>query len=209
MKKKFYYAAMFAAGLMTISTSCSNEDEIINEGENSEVATGEQVIVLDMQDTDVLSTKSRPLYSTENKGAENVTDVKLMIFEHQVGTQMKLSQVISIPNWNQISTEYDYGNKLTIKLGTDYGSEKLQTDKTYTIYAVGQDATTQTPAPFTVNGGNTIADLAIGKGLTENMTWNGDTEVGKGFVTTDGISYEDAAANFNKSSLSNVEGIVM
>lgn len=198
MKKKFYYAAMFAAGLMTISTSCSNEDEIINEGENTEVATGEQVIVLDMQDTDVLSTKSRPLYSTENKGAENVTDVKLMIFEHQVGTQMKLSQVISIPNWNQISTEYDYGNKLTIKLGTDYGSEKLQTDKTYTIYAVGQDATTQTPAPFTVNGGNTIADLAIGKGLTENMTWNGDTEVGKGFVTTDGISYEDAAANFNK-----------
>lgn len=198
MKKKFYYAAMFAAGLMTISTSCSNEDEIINEGENSEVATGEQVIVLDMQDTDVLSTKSRPLYSTENKGAENVTDVKLMIFEHQVGTQMKLSQVISIPNWNQISTEYDYGNKLTIKLGTDYGSEKLQTDKTYTIYAVGQDATTQTPAPFTVNSGNTIADLAIGKGLTENMTWNGDTEVGKGFVTTDGISYEDAAANINK-----------
>lgn len=52
MKKKFYYAAMFAAGLMTISTSCSNEDEIINEGENSEVATGEQVIVLDMQDTE-------------------------------------------------------------------------------------------------------------------------------------------------------------
>lgn len=36
MKKKFYYAAMFAAGLMTISTSCSNEDEIINYGAQNE-----------------------------------------------------------------------------------------------------------------------------------------------------------------------------
>ncbi len=197
MKKSFFYAGILAAGLMTISTSCSKDEEIINAGDNTEVAAGEQVIVLDMQDTDVLSTKSRPLYSTSNQGAEKVTDVKLMIFEHQVGTQMKLSQVITIPNWNQISSEYNYGNKLTIKLGTDYGSEKLENEKTYTIYAVGQDATTQTPAPFTVNSGKTIADLAIDNGLTDGMTWNGNTEVGKGFVTTDGISYENASAVFN------------
>lgn len=70
MKKSFFYAGILAAGLMTVSTSCSKDEEIINGGDNTEVAAGEQVIVLDLQDTDVLSTKSRPLYSTANQGAE-------------------------------------------------------------------------------------------------------------------------------------------
>ena len=174
---------------MTVSTSCSKDDAIIDNGGN-EVAAGEQIIVLDMQDTDVLSTKSRPLYSTDNKGAEKVTDVKLMVFEHQEGSQMKLSQVISIPNWNQISSTYNYGNKLTIKLGTDYDSEKLENGKTYTIYAVGQDATSQTPAPFTVNDQKTIAGLNTNQGLQEGLTWNGNTTVGQGFVKTDAVTYD-------------------
>ena len=121
MKKKNLLCISALSLLALALPACSNDDDVLNGAEVPEVATGEQVIVLDMQDTDVLSTKSRPLYSTENKGAENVTDVKLMIFEHQVGTQMKLSQVISITNWNLISSEYNYGNKLTIKLGTMEG----------------------------------------------------------------------------------------
>ena len=149
LKKKFYYAAMFAAGLMTISTSCSNEDEIINEGENSEVATGEQVIVLDMQDTDVLSTKSRPLYSTENKGAENVTDVQLFVFEiAENSTERKLKNILTINDWN-LAVDYDYGRKYTLKLT---GEDKLDKGKSYTIVAVGQDQDTQTVAPFIISG---------------------------------------------------------
>jgi len=203
MKKKNLLCISALSLLALALPACSNDDDVLNGAEVPEVATGEQVIVLDMQDTDVLSTKSRPLYSTENKGAENVTDVKLMIFEHQVGTQMKLSQVISIPNWNQISSEYNYGNKLTIKLGTDYGSQKLEKDKTYTIYAVGQDETIQTPAPFTVNSSNTIVNLAIGTGLTEGLTWNGNTAVGEGFVKTDAVSYSDESA-FKSQAVSEI-----
>ncbi len=195
MKKYYLYAGMLAAGMLAFS-ACSDDDNPINGGAgNPEVAAGEQVIVLDMQDTDVLSTKSRPLYSTENKGAELVTDVKLMVFKHQEGAQMQLEQVISIPNWDQTSTDYNYGRKLTIKLGTDYDSDKLETGNTYTIYAVGQDATAQTPAPFTVNGNHTIADLVINNGLQDGLTWNGNTEVGEGFVKTDSVKYWNEAGN--------------
>jgi len=194
MKRNYFLGAAAAFGLFALA-SCSNEDDPISPNQpGEEIATGEQVIVLDMQDTDVLSTKSRPLYSTENKGAENVTDVKLMVFEHQDGSQMKLSQVISIPRWDQNSSDYNYGRKLTIKLGTDYESEKLEANKTYTIYAVGQDETAQTPAPFTVNTGKTIASLGIDNGLGDGLLWNGNTEVGEGFVKTDAVSYVDDAS---------------
>lgn len=80
MKRNYFLCAIAACGLMTLA-SCSNEDDPIPNGEEPEVATGEQVIVLDMQDTDVLSTKSRPLYSTTNQGSEKVTDVKLLVFQ--------------------------------------------------------------------------------------------------------------------------------
>ena len=71
MKKNYFLGVAAAFGLLAFSSCSNDEDPILGPGE---VATGEQVIVLDMQDTDVLSTKSRPLYSTENKGAELVTD---------------------------------------------------------------------------------------------------------------------------------------
>lgn len=191
MKKKFYYAAMFAAGLMTISTSCSNEDEIINEGENSEVATGEQVIVLDMQDTDVLSTKSRPLYSTDSKGAELVTHVKLFIFEvtsTSAEGPMKLVNVIDIPNWNNSSTNYDYGRKYTYKLT---GGDKLANDKTYTIIAVGQDEESAVPAPFKFSA-KSLAELTFAEGnadFNKNDEWAARTTPGEGFIKTDAVQY--------------------
>lgn len=192
MKKKFYYAAMFAAGLMTISTSCSNEDEIINEGENSEVATGEQVIVLDVQNTDVLSTKSRPLYSTDPKGAELVTYVKLFIFEvtsTSADGPMKLVNVIDIPNWNNSSTDYDYGRKYTYKLT---GDNKLSKDKTYTIIAVGQDEESAVPAPFQFKEGNSLAELTFdesGADFNKDDEWAARTSPGEGFIVTDTVQY--------------------
>lgn len=195
MKKKFYYAAMFAAGLMTISTSCSNEDEIINEGENSEVATGEQVIVLDMQDTDVLSTKSRPLYSTTNQGAEQVTDVALLVFQHQEGDakQMKLINVININQWAQNSKDYNYGRQYTIKLEND---DKLKVGETYTIVAVGQDESNTaatTFAPYQIQTGDNFSTAAYISALTDNSwgdlvssapEWNAGSNVGEGFLKT-------------------------
>lgn len=208
MKKKFYYAAMFAAGLMTISTSCSNEDEIINEGENSEVATGEQVIVLDMQDTDVLSTKSRPLYSTDSKGAELVTHVKLFIFEvtsTSAEGPMKLVNVIDIPNWNNSSTNYDYGRKYTYKLT---GDDKLANDKTYTIIAVGQDEESAVPAPFKFST-KSLAELTFaesGADFNKNDEWAARTTPGEGFIKTDAVTYSlsDGAYSNNTKVVSEI-----
>lgn len=199
MKKKFYYAAMFAAGLMTISTSCSNEDEIINEGENTEVATGEQVIVLDMQDTDVLSTKSRPLYSTENKGAENVTDVQLFVFEmdNPNGTRT-LKNILTINDWN-LAVDYDYGRKYTLKLT---GDDKLAKGKSYTIVAVGQDQDTQTVAPFIIageSGGQRFPNLIMNN-FSDNV-WNPNTTAGSNFLDTEAVESSSVAEIFSGSSV--------
>lgn len=199
MKKKFYYAAMFAAGLMTISTSCSNDDEIINEGENTEVATGEQVIVLDMQDTDVLSTKSRPLYSTENKGAENVTDVQLFVFEmdNPNGTRT-LKNILTINDWN-LAVDYDYGRKYTLKLT---GDDKLDKGKSYTIVAVGQDQDTQTVAPFIIageSGGQRFPNLIMSN-FSDNV-WNPNTTAGSNFLDTEAVESSSVAEIFSGSSV--------
>lgn len=152
MKKNYFFGAVALCGLLAF-TSCGNDDDPILDGPGNEVATGEQVIVLDMQDTDVLSTKSRPLYSTDNRGSEDVTDVMLYIFKEETGTQ-KLIKTIHVDNWDNTCEEYKYGRKRTIKLE---GKDKLQAGSTYTIYAVGQNETEVegNPAPFKFQGAQT------------------------------------------------------
>lgn len=190
MKRNYFLCAIAACGLMTLA-SCSNEDDPIPNGEEPEVATGEQVIVLDMQDTDVLSTKSRPLYSTTNQGSEKVTDVKLLVFQ-ATAEGNKLKKVIHVPNWNSTSSEYNYGRKRTIKLT---GNDKLKADDfggsldvNITILAVGQDETDLIPAPFKVNG-HTIPGLALDVALTKDGIWNAGAKAGEGFLKTDAVTY--------------------
>lgn len=191
MKRNYFLCAIAACGLMTLA-SCSNEDDPIPNGEEPEVAAGEQVIVLDMQDTDVLSTKSRPLYSTTNQGSEKVTDVKLLVFQATADGN-KLKKVIHVPNWNSTSSEYNYGRKRTIKLT---GDDKLKAsdfegnslDVNITILAVGQDETNTIPAPFKVNG-HTIPGLALDVALTKNGIWNAGAKAGEGFLKTDAVTY--------------------
>lgn len=190
MKKNFFYAAFLAAGLMTISTSCSKDDEIINGGDNTEVATGEQVIVLDMQDTDVLSTKSRPLYSTTNQGAEKVTDVKLLVFEHseEDATPMKLVKVLEINMWDKNSVDYNYGRKYSLKLED---GDKLENGKSYTILAVGQDESNTSSTDLVpykiVAGGQTSAWINSDWSslINNNLTWNASSNVSEGFLLTE------------------------
>ena len=120
MKKQLCVMAA-ACGLLSLA-SCSDDEIVINA--QPVVEAGELVITLDVLYTDVLATKSRPLYSTDPKGAELVTHVKLYIFEmqDQATTQapMKLHKVIDIPNWNNASTDYSYGRKYTYKLTDTY-----------------------------------------------------------------------------------------
>lgn len=165
MNKKFYWGAMSLIGMLSLA-SCSNEDTI-----ESPVITGEQVIVLDMQDTDVLSTRSRPLYSTANMGAEKVTDVKLLVFQIS-DTAKTLVREINIDNWNYESSDYQYGRQLTYRL-----TNKLDPG-TYTIVAVGQDETTTTVAPYTWG----TDSLKLAKvDIPDNSTWNSATDPGHGF----------------------------
>lgn len=195
MKKKYFLSAIALCGLMTLA-SCGSDDDPIPEkgGDEPEVAAGEQVIILDMQDTDVLSTKSRPLYSTTNQGSEKVTDVKLLVFQ-ATAEGNKLKKVIHVPNWNSTSSEYNYGRKRTIKLT---GDDKLKAsdfdgdlDVNITILAVGQDETKDLiPAPFKVNN-QTIPALAIGTGLKTDDIWNAGAKAGEGFLKTDQVTYPE------------------
>ena len=212
MKKNYFFGATALCGLLTF-TSCSSDDDPILDGSGNDVATGEQVIVLDMQDTDVLSTKSRPLYSTDNRGSEDVTDVMLYIFKEETGKQ-KLVKTIHVDNWDNTCEEYKYGRKRTIKLE---GDEKLK-DGTFTIYAVGQNETEVkgNPAPFKFQGAATmptqdtdwkdIPGLLLTDLSTQNITHNFATTPGSGFpyLLTKAVSYSGDGGAFASRAVGEV-----
>lgn len=201
MKKNYFLGAAAAFGLFALA-SCSNEDDPISPNQpGEEIATGEQVIVLDVQNTDVLSTKSRPLYSTDPKGAELVTHVKLFIFELTDGTTdgpMKLYDVIDIPNWNNTSTDYNYGREYTYKLTEPH---KLEKEKSYTIIAVGQDEEIAVPAPFTFKSGKSLSALTFGtsEDFEQGAEWAAQTTPGKGFIVTDAVTYALGSKDYSNN----------
>lgn len=188
--KKSKFLAFAALGLLTLA-SCSDSNDPIVEGGEQE--TGEQIIVLDMQDTDVLSTKSRPLYSTSNKGAETVTDLQLLVFKVGADNNQKtFVKSIHVPDWDIKSSKYDYGQKMSIRLtGNDkLGSSDLSDGDKFTIVAVGQDQTGTDPKPFTFGGnGTALTELNISKDPSA-PTWSSAAEAGQGFKSlfTDAIS---------------------
>lgn len=193
--KKHLCMAVAACGLLSLA-SCSDDENVIM-NDQPVVETGEQVITLNVQSTDVLSTKSRPLYSTENKGAGEVTDVALLIFkmsEDNDGYPMTLDQVIKISRWDQLATEYgpnanvDYGHKYTIELGKDYGSTKLEAGSDYTIIAVGQnESNEEVLPPYKISVGEETASLISAFSTVaeiSNKNWNASTTAGNGYLLT-------------------------
>lgn len=192
MKKQLCMMAA-ACGLLSFA-SCSDDENVIID--QPVAATGEQVIVLDMQDTDDLVTKSRPLYSTTNKGAELVTNVQLLVFkkgasENEYKFVKKLSQ---IDNWNNTSTDYTFGRKWSWKLT---GDDRLEGEggDTFIILAVGQDESDESsiPAPFKLEAGTTdylISDLSAYE-WTAGASWNLASTPGNGFLTTASVKADD------------------
>lgn len=194
MKKNYFLGVAAAFGLLAFSSCSNDEDPILGPGE---VATGEQVIVLDMQDTDVLSTKSRPLYSTENKGAELVTDVQLLVFGIKNESTYEFVKMLpSITNWDNASKPYNYGRKYEIKLT---GNDKLSKDDfdKYIILAVGQDESKErnTPAPFKIDAGTGTEGLLVSELATDTWTpqtiWNVSLTPGYGFLKTKELNYNN------------------
>lgn len=194
--KKSNFFAFAALGLLTLA-SCSDSNDPIVEGGEQE--TGEQIIVLDMQDTDVLSTKSRPLYSTSNKGAETVTDLQLLVFKVETDNQKTFVKSIHVPDWDLKSSKYDYGQKMTIRLT---GDDKIKEDEIgegeqFTVVAVGQDEKTEKPKPFTFGGNGTKLSALNIETIPSAPTWSSAAEAGKGFsqLFTDAIAdYETPAS---------------
>lgn len=186
MKKNYFYGAMAAFGLLAFS-SCSSDDNSLV-GPNPEELTGEQVIVLDMQDTDVLSTKSRPLLSTTNQGAEEVTDVKLLVFKVEEGKPSTFIKEINIPSWDQISRDYNYGRKYSIRLTGDdriklgdAADDDVTANGKIAIIAVGQNEKKSAIAPFTWAVDKQLSGV-WGEDLTNNPSWNASATPGEGYA---------------------------
>lgn len=193
MKKNYFLGAAAAFGLFAFS-SCSSDNDPISK---PELMTGDQVIVLDMQDTDVLSTKSRPLYSTSNKGAEQVTDVQLLVFGYNSTSKQYeyVQKLFTVSNWNNTSSDYAYGRKKELKLT---GENKLKKDgvtggySKYIILAVGQDEsnTSAVPAPFNIAtaGGDKLVSALTSTEWAAGTTWNVASVAGNGFLKTAAIT---------------------
>lgn len=193
MKKNYFLGAAAAFGLFAFS-SCSSDNDPISK---PELMTGDQVIVLDMQDTDVLSTKSRPLYSTSNKGAEQVTDVQLLVFGYNSTSKQYeyVQKLFTVSNWNNTSSDYAYGRKKELKLT---GENKLKKDgvtggySKYIILAVGQDEsnTSAVPAPFNIAtaGGDKLVSALTSTEWAAGTTWNVASAAGNGFLKTAAIT---------------------
>ena len=198
MKKNYFLGVAAAFGLFAFS-SCSSDGDPISE---QEIALGDQVIVLDMQDTDVLSTKSRPLYSTSNKGAELVTDVQLLVFGYKEANKEYeyVKTLPAITNWNNTSSDYAYGRKKELKLGKENKLDKKAFSK-YIILAVGQDeskvdANLNIPAPFKIAfaAGDKLVKELTTNSWSVNSPWNLASEPGNGFMQTAAIDYGTATA---------------
>ena len=200
MKKNYFFTALALCGLLTF-TSCGNDDDPISEGPNTEIAAGDQVIVLDMQDTDVLSTKSRPLYSADSKGADQVTDVQLFLFGYnKTSDQYEFVKLLpAINNWNNNSNDYNYGRKKIYKLE---GENKLKDSNNggydkYIIYAVGQDESNENsiPKPFKIaaENGEKLVKALSSSDWTAKSKWSLASNPGKGFVKTVALGPNDVA----------------
>lgn len=135
MKKKFYYAGMLAAGLLTFA-SCNNDEDPIVGGEQTtptEETSGTEIILQVANSGDGLTTRAgRPLYSSEAK--QDIDEVK--VFFVNAGT---VALAKTFPSWMLNSTEYTtdgHGRQQTWKLSVDELS-KLTDGVSYKVYAVG------------------------------------------------------------------------
>ena len=101
MKKKFYYAGMLAAGLLTFA-SCNNDEDPIIEQNPVQTEEDAQVIRIAVANAgDGLTTKAgRPLSSSD--AAQDIDKVKIVIVDDEnnvIGAKL-------IENWMEVSSLY-------------------------------------------------------------------------------------------------------
>ena len=135
MKKKFYYAGMLAAGLLTFA-SCNNDDDpIIDQNQvQTEVEEGQVIRIAVANAGDGLTTRAgRPLFSSV--ADQEIDKVTVYIFD---GSQ-KIVADTTYNNWatdavSEVYTSNGHGRQATWKLA---GDKRLAVNGNYTAYAVG------------------------------------------------------------------------
>lgn len=128
-KRNFFYA--LAAGMVLFS-ACSNDDDVINGGNNGLNEEVQQLVLQVASSGDGLQTRTgRPLLSEEAK--QTIENVKVIICDGSGA----IKYATKIDNWSTSgSTEYKtngHGREKTIEIPK---ADKLEVG-TYTVYAIG------------------------------------------------------------------------
>ena len=155
MKKRNLFFAL-AAGMVMFS-ACSNDDDVINGGNNGLNEEVQQLVLQVASSGDGLQTRAgRPLLSSEAK--QTIENVKVIICD---GSDA-IKYVTKIDNWGTSgSTEYKtngHGREKTIEIPKD---KKLAAGK-YTVYAFGYST-------------NSDYDLTTITNATEGSTFKANT----------------------------------
>ena len=142
MKKKFYYAGMLAAGLLTFASCNNDEDPIVGGEQNPTTEEVGQVIRIAVANTgDGLQTRAgRPLTSAD--AAQDIDHVRIVLLQN-AGTEenpdYSVVLVKDIDNWMSVSQDYSddgQGKEYTWRLSSEE-SENLYASTSYLAYAIG------------------------------------------------------------------------
>lgn len=169
MKTSYLFSAMASAMLMF--SACSSEDDIIiNDGNDLSAATQEIVLQVKSTGTGLTTRAGRPLLS--DAAGQQIDNVVLFICDDARNIEKK----IEISNWLEESETYDQGRVMSIKLES---KDKVSLENGI-IYAIGYSKNSAyNVSPFTnLQEGGTIDEalsISLTNGLGEEI-FAGETE---------------------------------
>ena len=155
MKK---YLCMAAAGMLLFS-ACSNEDDVINNGNSSADFEGQELVMKVVSTGDGLTTRAgRPLYSSE--AGQKIDEVKLAIFK--LNKQNAIESCVfekTIKKWQEVGKDYgntidgsvDHGKYFSLNLKKELDATNGLDEGDYMVYAVGYSADENDPSVYTYN----------------------------------------------------------
>lgn len=125
MKKKFYYAGMLAAGLLTFASCNNDEDPIIDQNQVQTEEDAQVIRIAVANAGDGLTTKAgRPLFSSE--AAQTIDKVKVIIVSLTDGSIVGEKIYNNWMSESDLYTDNGHGQEAVWKLS---GDDKLTEGK--------------------------------------------------------------------------------
>lgn len=146
-KRSLFVAAYLAMGAAVMFTSCSNDDDIMNDGivDNADVQTL-TLKVVNSGDKFAATRAGRPLVSSES--GQEIDKVDFIVYQTSEGNEKGQIVLKKTLDWSKSSSiggddiatngTVEHGKYMTLELK---GADKLPADKTYKIYAIGYTST--------------------------------------------------------------------